>query len=852
MVGKNNIDALNRKAANKVNRYGIRRLSVGVASVAVAGLLFMADATLVQAAEATEGEVSTATVDEEEAPVAEEAPAEEVSVNDKEVEPSNTAEEQPNEDVVADSEAAPSLELSDEVVPATQGEGQEDAPAQPAIATRDAAAPEESDVANDARNAVHAFVGVQTGGDLNLKLEGATGQQFKPIEGVRAYFQWFEDGGHVSPVYTAVSDANGRLNIGAKPYIAGDGKLIKFDADPTVSGGHEKYRFWVDEATIPEGYQLQYITGEQVVFPDSALPITQGGSGSDTPRNTHENWKILLMQKPKAEMHREDAKETPVQSKTGGYMTGTVSWDYSSGIGGIQWNQVADHTTPAPGVTVRASYLSDYAMKQIFSAETARLMGVSDASKIRGTGWTSAQEAELQKWVKEQVAKDPTKWIAETVTAKTNAEGKYILQFNGIWGANRNADAAGEYTYKVGDNSSGQVWNKWTQEQIDRLGKVAESANDGSFDRTTTTNNVKHINYDWLFVSTDETDGLRVMTPYNNNYYTSMNSNWGIHSGWSGTGFGVGVTNAVPSILRSDFVLGINNVEFGITNYDSGANTALPGDVAETKTTGLPYSKTSERFRIVWYDQDGKVVKEGKAVQPDGTGQIPSEPFDTTGVTKTTEFTAKLYRVDKNGKDAELIAVDSFTVQISNLVASRYDEYEIKNPNPQKNGVYEAEGLPDGLTIDPANGTISGKPTKAGEYSVKVSTTIQDESGDIKGSRNYTALITDSPLENGEVGVAYNQEVKPQEIEGYVFKNVTSKFIDGKAIEGLTIENNQITGTPTKQVLATQTTDDGAMGPNVEVTYDIYKLNSKGEEILVKKGHVDNVPLSIKDGEAAK
>ena len=65
MVGKNNIDALNRKSANKVNRYGIRRLSVGVASVAVAGLLFMADATLVQAAEATEGEVSIETVAEE-------------------------------------------------------------------------------------------------------------------------------------------------------------------------------------------------------------------------------------------------------------------------------------------------------------------------------------------------------------------------------------------------------------------------------------------------------------------------------------------------------------------------------------------------------------------------------------------------------------------------------------------------------------------------------------------------------------------------------------------------------------------------------------------------------------------
>lgn len=111
------------------------------------------------------------------------------------------------------------------------------------IATRAAAEPEESGVGNDARDAVHAFVGVQTGGDLNLELANATGQEFKPIEGVRGYFQWFEDGGYVSPIYTAVSDANGRLNIGAKPYLAADGKLIKFDADPTVSAGNERYRF---------------------------------------------------------------------------------------------------------------------------------------------------------------------------------------------------------------------------------------------------------------------------------------------------------------------------------------------------------------------------------------------------------------------------------------------------------------------------------------------------------------------------------------------------------------------------------------------------------------------------------
>ena len=170
------------------------------------------------------------------------------------------------------------------------------------------------------------------------------------------------------------------------------------------------------------------------------------------------------------------------------------------------------------------------------------------------------------------------------------------------------------------------------------------------------------------------------------------------------------------------------------------------------------------------------------------------------------------------------------------------------------NATYEAEGLPDGLTINASNGTVSGRPTRAGFYNVKISTTIQDEGADVKGSIDYRALVTDSPLDHGEVGKEYKQEVKPQAIEGYVFKNVTSKFMDGKEIEGLTIENNQITGTPTKEVPATQTTEDGAMGPNVEVTYDIYKLNSKGEEVLVKTGHKDYVPLEVtkSDSQAPK
>lgn len=456
----------------------------------------------------------------------------------------------------------------------------------PSTAPRAAEEPEKSDTDKDANNAVHGYVGLVQGVNIDQNMSKVTGEQFTPKAGIDVYFQWYEglDGPnqYTSPVYKATSGTDGQFHMAVKPYIAPDGKLIKFDADPTVSAGNERYKFWVDEKTIPKGYALQYITGEGVVFPDKGLPVTQGGAGSNTVRNIHGNWKVLLRELPKEDMHK-TAKKTPIQ-QDGGYIFGKVSWDYDSDVGGIEFNQVANHTTPAPDVTIKASYLSDYAMKQIYSNKTAVNMGVSKPADIRGSGWTVGQENKLQDWIREKAIADPDNWIAETVTAKTNAKGDYILQFNGIWGEYKNADAALKtYKYKVGDYVS--PGNRWTQEQLNRLGSLATDASDGDFVLTTAAaNKAKHINYDWLFVSADDTDGLRVMTPYSKNQYTSMNSDWGIHAGWSGTGFGVGVDLAPRAKLRADFAIAPVSVDFNITNYDSGANTAIPGDVAETLT----------------------------------------------------------------------------------------------------------------------------------------------------------------------------------------------------------------------------------------------------------------------------
>lgn len=319
----------------------------------------------------------------------------------------------------------------------------EKSPEDKKISVRDAAPPEDTSTSADAKDAVHGYVGVLVGDDINADLKAQTGQKFKPIEGVKVYFQWYEKtGNRTSPTYYAVSGADGQFHIKVKSYIGQDGKLVKFDADTTVSAGFESYKMWVDESTIPDGYQLQYSTGEGVEFTDRRV----AGGQYNTIKNQLYDYRVLLMEKQdEKKMHKEATPTGDWISSTGqGAVWGKVSWDYES-AGGVQWGIVSTPTSPAKGVTVTASYLSDYALKRIYSADTAKMLGLSKPSDIRGSGWTIKLETQLQEWIAKQVAADKDKWIAETVSAVTDEKGDYKIQFKGTWGPHRNTSAVAEY-----------------------------------------------------------------------------------------------------------------------------------------------------------------------------------------------------------------------------------------------------------------------------------------------------------------------------------------------------------------------------------------------------------------------
>lgn len=122
MVGKNNLQVKKEKRANKFYRYSIKRLSVGVASVAVAaGLLFAGDAAVVEVAAAEVSEESSELVLNEGEPTAkEESSAENVSVAQE-----LTDEEPAKEETAPVAEEAEEVPVEETTV---QAEAEEEAP----------------------------------------------------------------------------------------------------------------------------------------------------------------------------------------------------------------------------------------------------------------------------------------------------------------------------------------------------------------------------------------------------------------------------------------------------------------------------------------------------------------------------------------------------------------------------------------------------------------------------------------------------------------------------------------------------------------------------------------------------
>ena len=530
----------------------------------------------------------------------------------------------------------------------------------------------ESPSSVDGTKTITGQVYVQRYGNYKVHLNDA-GFPPIPMQGVRVYAQWMEKDGSVSPIYTTTTNASGEYAIKMKDFTTETGKTYTFDADPNLPQG-EKWRIWADNPDKDHLTQLSnYYNGSW--GPRDYAYDAEIGDGVGPDRLDHVNIRYGL--KPENEvMHNLKNVEENVPAFKLGMVRGDVHWELVKAAGAQGWSSGAAFPkyyfdkgidAAAEDVTVYASYLSDYALEKIY-AEPTSTFG-SSAKTVRGAGWTIDNEARLQDWIRVQMAKEgQDKWIAETASAKVGGDGLFNIQFKGTYGATwnnpgtmplikANIDKVNNAYHKIAESPSIDRWST-------SAGDVAMLGGNIS----------KHINRDWLFVSTDMKPGVAFGTPWMTNGYMGLGQYNGLLATWQNN-FNWNEADGIILAVYPDYV------NFRVTDGKGILNSGVPGDIAETETSGLPNQFAGGvKYQIEWTDTStGKVVATGPVVAANADGTIPSFPLKTAGLglTKTTNFTATLYPVNaETGTRGTSFGVDTYTV----IVGSRpvYDDVSVK------------------------------------------------------------------------------------------------------------------------------------------------------------------------------
>ena len=722
----------------------------------------------------------------------------------------------------------------------------------------------ESGAPQGTNESIEGYIIHQRDGDFNVHPGTPDPWQPIPMEGVRVYAQWTEKGGVTSPVYTAVTRADGRYTINMKPFNNAKGEVVKFDADPN-GPQYEKIRVWADNPdpdnfTQLYGYRFGGLGPEEAAF--DTIHTMGWLVGSDRVTNV----RFAFGEKIRHDvMHRDKADKNPVVGNGPGQIRGHLFWHLWYSQGAFTPNLLNKYDgadVPATGMKVYGSYLSDYAVNEI-KTKAANDLGFKE---IRGRGWTNRNEVALQNWIKRKMAVEgKDKWIAETAEATVGSDGFYNLQFKGTFGRRVTIgaevdrgydDGALIYTDLARDNGAEVIFpDKSKHNAYSLFGQVAPTADYGSWEKNRTgrggDNLPKHVNWDWLFFSTEETEGFGQFTPfYNNSFLPRDQYTFNGEGKWAG-GFVLGAGE--PYLLENRHIVYSDYTVFDVLEYDTHKNPAKPGGKADTKTGGLPITWAEGlQYQIEWVDGNtGKVVKTCAPESPKAPGTIESCQLDTgdkeifpDGIKSTTTFTAYLYPVNKEtGARGSAIAADAFTVLVGwqplyekteakeigkpakskaptfdNTATDDKEELtadELTKQDPKKKptkfelaeGFEAPEGFAkDAIKVDPKTGEVSvtfpkDAPTKA-SLDVPVKVTYEDKTVATatapfvltakrdadKVEPKYEDTLVDPNKENKSTPTFFEQDEHGEPTDKEVTPPAGSKFTIGNDSEGKPFE----------------------------------------------------------------
>ncbi|MCK1238706.1 Ig-like domain-containing protein [Streptococcus uberis] len=509
-----------------------------------------------------------------------------------------------------------------------------------------------------------------------------------PLAGVRIYAQWVEKSGAVSPIYTTVTMADGTYHIVMQDFVLPDGTIVQFDADPNFPEG-EKFRIWAD---TPAGLQLYYSWESGQLGPQSAVMDTSFNASNAIGPNQLNNFNFIYVSQTQSNvMHNlgDATTSIPAPGETG-FINGTVFWNNAVNFGAQTMgasvtNSPGSVDTPATNITVVGSYLSDYALQQIYT-KAATAIGTSN---IRGVGWTDANEQALQNWIKQQIAIEGTSlWIGETVTTTTDANGKYNLQFNGTYGKEWNdrgfngllLDSALNSNTVLPDAIAISEGLPIGSKYSDLFNHVSSSPQIGTWygDASAGTNAMttdaapKHINLDWTYVSLLDVGAYGFSSPYYGNKFLFDTAS----TSWTNTLKVDAVADQY--ITGANFGLFLDQLYFDIVNFNTTITPASPGNTVTTAVQGLPSPDLGDnKYQIVWFDKNGAEVATSPVQSPSTTGTLPSADFVVPTTAQNGDvYTAKIFAInptDDTTRAVYPLAVDSFVVSVTDATTNQPD-----------------------------------------------------------------------------------------------------------------------------------------------------------------------------------
>lgn len=272
-----------------------------------------------------------------------------------------------------------------------------------------------------------------------------------------------------------------------------------------------------------------------------------------------------------------------------------------------------------PGVKVVGAYVQDEVARRFDQWKKDHKNYKRDEFKAAQREIMKAYEAETGKSA-----------IAETVYDTTDAEGKYHLQFQGLWGNSYSAKG---------------IMNAGTWGEL-----VPEGAN-ASWAKANRRS--RHVNTEYMYVAPELPNGVGgSLNNFRDNMYQD-GLNWTPNA----------TTGSISNVENVNFALRIEGRDFHIETYDQTTNPAKPGDTAPTKATGFVPNNT---YDIVWTDGDGNEVKTC-TTQASNLGVVESCDFTVpANLAKDEIYIASIYPggFDKPVRDRAM-AKDSFAAKVT-------------------------------------------------------------------------------------------------------------------------------------------------------------------------------------------